>query len=250
MGDEEISTMNDLAEVFNEEVEAPIEAAPEPKEEAPAVEEAVETDTTGEKDDSTPEPKTEEESKSVPITALMDERRKRQELQKQVDGFNAKKPEPAPDIFDDQAAYTEHQTSQMNSALFNERANISEFHARREFKDLDKDIEAFQLLKSDNPSLMTQVQNSPSPYHEIHSIVERHEKMERMQNVEEFEKTTRAELEIKIRSEIEAEMKGKAEIKEKLRDSIPTSLVNEPSKGTVSGQSWGGPSPLEDILGD
>ena len=244
--------MSDLAEIFNEEVEAP---EPEPVAEiAPEPEPIEETETTGEieKQDSTPEPEIKEESQNVPIAALMAEREKRQTLQKQVDEFSAKKAEePAPDMFDDQTKYTEHQNAKFETAMFNERANMSEFYARREHTDLDAKVETFQKLKAGNPELANQVRTAVSPYHEIVDIVARHEKMEKLQNVDEFEASTRAELETKIRAEIEAEIRGKADGKEALKASVPTSLVSAPSKGAAIGSSaWGGPSDLESIFGD
>jgi hypothetical protein len=241
--------MQDLAEVFNEEVEAePIEAV-EPQEEAPVVEEAVETEPTGEKEeDSTPEPEAEEESKSVPISALMAERKQRQELQRQLDAQSKK--EDMPDVFEDQQAYTQRLETTIQQAAFNEKANLSEFFARREYADLDSKIEVFNTLKTSNPALATQVQNAQSPYHEIVDIVDNHEKMERMSNVKEYEATTRAEIEAQVRAELEAEYKGKKDAKAELRDSIPTSLVNANSKGTISGQTWDGPTSLENIFND
>ena len=244
--------MTDLAEIFNEEVEAEpaaeiiAEVTPEPEKEP-------EAESTGEIEPqvSPPEPEIKEESKNVPIAALMAEREKRQTLQKQVDEFNLKKQEePAPDMFDDQTKYTEHMNAKMQTAMFNERANLSEFYARKEHSDLDAKVEKFQQLKADNPALAAQVQGAASPYHEIEDIVAKHEKMEKFQNIDDFEATTRAELESKIRAEITAEMNGKVESKEALKSSVPTSLVSESSKGAVQGASWSGPSDLESIFGD
>ncbi len=199
----------------------------------------------------TTKPETETEPQSVPLTALMAERDKRQTLQKQVDDFNAKKAdEPMPDVFEDQKGYTERITEQMNVAMQNERFNTSEFYARREHSDLDAKIEAFKELAESNQALKDQIQNAVSPYHELVDIVDRHEKMARMDNVEEFEKTTRAEIEAKVRAEIAEEIEGKKVADKTLRNAIPTSLVSETSKGTVTKPSWAGPSPLSDIFGD
>lgn len=224
--------------------------------EVPEVEEAPETPPeaepeTGEKEEEAPPaPEPDKEVQTVPIAALKAEREKRQALERERDERNAKPAEPAPDIFDDQKGYTDHMAAQFKSDLFNERANTSEFHARREFKNLDGDIEAFQLLQADNPALTAQVQNAASPYHEIHDIVARHEKLAKMENVEEWEASTRAEIEANVRAEIKAEMEGKVKADKDLRDAIPTSLVGESSKGSVQQPDWEGPSTLSDILGD
>ena len=212
---------------------------------------AAEPETVVIEEGSTAEPKTEDEPQSVPLTALMAERDKRQALQKQVDDFNAKKAdEPMPDIFEDQTGYTDRLTQQMNQAMFNERANTSEFYARREYPDLDAKIEAFKVLADNNQALKDQIQGAVSPYHEMVDIVDKHDKLAKMDNIEEFEKTTRAEIEAKVRAEIAEEMKGKTDADKQLRDSIPTSLVSEASKGTVAKPNWAGQSPLSDIFGD
>lgn len=234
--------MVDLATVFNDGdsvVEAPVV-------ETPAVEEVTETptevktdetetpETVAKEEDSTTEPKTEPEQTMVPMAGLKAERVKRQALEKQLQDIEANKPkEPAPDIFENQEAYTSHMTQKFDKAMFNERANQSEFFARREFKDLDSKVEAYQALLADNPALGSQVQSAVSPYHEIVSIVDKHQKMERMENIDDWEASKTAELEVSIRAKIEAEMQGKADASQATRDSIPTSLVGESSKGGI-----------------
>lgn len=245
--------MESLASVFEDGEPEAVEAVTETTE---VVEEVAEAEPEIVGKEAEPEATTapevlEAEPQSVPLQALKAEREKRQAAEKQIAEFNANKEKtPAPDVFEDQKAYTEHMQNDFNQAMFNERANMSEFHARREFKDLDDKIEAFQALKANNPALSTQVQNSASPYHEIVDIVTKHETMEKMQNIDEFEATTRAEIEAKVRAEIEAEMKGKTDAAKNLRESIPTSLVSEPSQGTVSKPTWAGASPLNDIFND
>jgi hypothetical protein len=249
--------MVDLATVFND-------GDPVAEVETPVVEEVTETPATEEKTDetetpetvakeevSTTEPKTEPEQTMVPMAGLKAERVKRQALEKQVQEFEANKAKtPAPDIFENQEAYTSHMTQKFDKAMFNERANQSEFFARREFKDLDSKVEQYQALLADNPSLGGQVQSAVSPYHEIVDIVDRHEKMARMENIDDFEAKTRAEIEVKVRAEIKAEMEGKADASQKTRDSIPTSLVGESSKGGIGKTPPPGNSTLSKIFND
>ena len=245
--------MDSLASVFEDgepEATEAITETTEVAEEAPAVKpETVEKE---EEPEATTAPEVPEaEPQHVPLQALKAEREKRQAAERQIAEFNANKEKtPAPDVFEDQKAYTEHMQTEFNQAMFNERANLSEFYARREFVDLDDKLETFQALKATNPALTAQVQNAASPYHEIVDIVAKHEKMEKMQNIDEFEASTRAEIEAKVRAELEAEFKGKADASKNLRDSIPTSLVNEPSKGSVNKPTWEGASPLNSIFND
>ena len=246
------STMDDLGSLLGDgepEVTEAVETeVVEETEEVEAEPEKVEK----EEPDETTSPEVEEpESKSVPIQALMAEREKRQTLEKQIADAEAQRAkEPAPDIFEDQEAYTKHFQQQIDNDRFNDRANQSEFYAQREFgtAELALKVDAFKELKAKNPELEAQVLNAVSPYHEIVDIINKHEKMEKMQNIDEFEATTRAEIEAKVRAEIKAEIEGKATADKTLRDSIPTSLVDEPSKGTINKPTWAGPSTLDSIL--
>ena len=239
--------MDSLETVFNdgaedEVVETPVieEVANDPEPET-VVKEEVEASTT--------EPEAVEDTKSqnVPLTALMAERDKRQALERQIaETTAAKPPTPAPDVFEDQAAYTQHMTQQVSEAVFQSTLNTSEFHARREYKDLDDKMAIFREISAINPALKEQVQNSPSPFHEAYDVVAKHEKMQRMENIDDWEATKTAEIEAKVRAEFE----GKKQADTDLRETIPTSLVSEPSKGSVQKPTWAGTSPLSDIFGD
>ncbi len=245
-GDEE-SVMESLESVFNDGPEDEVIEQPAAVVEEAPIDPEPETVVKEEAETTSPEPDPEPQAQNVPLTALMAERDKRQALERQVAEFNANKAkEPAPDVFEDQVAYTQHMTQQMSDAMFQERASMSEFHARREFKDLDAKLEVFRQISADNPALQAQVQNSPSPFHEAYDIVAKHERLAKMENIDTWEANKTAELEAKIRAEYE----GKQQADKQLRDSIPTSLVNEPSRGSIQKPTWNGPSPLSDIFGD
>ena len=243
-----------LAEVFNEEVEAePVaEVVEAPQEEPPAVEEAVEAEPTGDKpEDSTPEPKAEEEAQTVPIAALMAERDKRKAAEQKWEQAQAEKPkESAPDVLEDQEGFTKHINADVETALFNQKANTSEFFARRDHEDLDSKVEKFNELQKANPQLSAQVQQAASPYHEIVDIVDNHERMAKLGDPVKFEAEMRTKIEAEMREKIMGEVEGKVKADTALRESIPTSLVKSSSKGSISGSEWGGPTTLEDALGD
>lgn len=231
-------------------VEQPVAETPEVKEEVaePQVDEPTET---GDKESLTPEPKAEEEPQSVPIKALLAERDKRQAAEARAQELEAQTPPPkAPDVFEDQGAYTDHMTQTINTAVFNQKANMSEWMARREIPDLDQKIEKYMELAKANPALNQQMYNAQSPYHEMSDIVDKHETLQEMKDIDGFKAKTRAEIEAEVRAEIKAEMEGKAKTKEELRDAIPTSLVDEPSKGGINKQAWDGPTPLDKVFGD
>lgn len=243
--------MNDLDAILNGE-EAPeeiVEPAPaEPESEPAPIEPEPEPDPQPEE---TPEPKGEEdlgeppspkiEDSMVPLKALTEERRKRQELEAQL---NTKQPNKAPDVLEDQEGYTQHISSQISQQLLNERLNTSEFMARKEFADLDAKVQKFQEMVSENPALSQQVFGAVSPYHEIVDVVNKAEQFEQMQDVDSYKAKLRAEVEAEIKAEYEAKAKEKTD----LRESIPPSLTNVGSKGGMKGADWAGPTTLDSIL--
>lgn len=60
--------------------------------------------------------------------------------------------------------------------------------------------------------------------------------------------TDRALIKEQVRLELKAEAEKKAAEKEKLRDSIPETLVGDSSKGNLSGSDWSGPATIESIV--
>lgn len=243
------------------ELESILDGAINPEVEQPEAQETQETseqpedstdeqiETAGEKNEQEPTPdpeNTEKQDTVVPLQALMAERDKKRKLEQELEQLRSQKePEKAPDVFDDQEAYTKHMQKEISTQAFNIKAEMSEYLARRDHPDLDKDIETFKELAKENPALSQQIYAAASPYHEIHDIVDKHNRYQDMQNVDQLEARLRTELEEKIRAEFE----NKAKSKEELRSSVPTSLVGETSQGDPS-KLPSKPTSLSSILGD
>lgn len=216
--------MQSLDDVFNgNEVEVTEEAAETTEEatsevaEEPEVAEEAETETeepTGEKEteDSTPEPKKQDQD-DWKFAAYQDEKRKRQELEKQLEELKkTEQPENKPDLFEDPDGYQQYQQTQVDSKITNVKAQMSEFMAAREFgkERVESAFNKFSEMVQENPALYQKAINAVSPYHEIVEIVEKAEKFEKMQNVEQYEAQLRAEIEQKVRAELEAEVQAKS----------------------------------------
>lgn len=212
--------MESLDDVFNgepvevtEEVEATEEVVEPATEEVETTDEAEATEEpTGEKsEDSTPEPKKQDQD-DWKFAAYQDEKRKRQELERQLEELKKpKEPENKPDIFEDPDGYQQYQQSQIDSKITNVKAQMSEFMAAREFgkERVESAFGKFSEMVKDNPALYQQAVNAVSPYHEIVEIVEKAEKFEKMQNVDQYEAQLRAEIEQKVRAELESEFQTK-----------------------------------------
>lgn len=180
MDDQDLSIFEDKGAVPDApEVEEPTpeaEAAPEP--------ETVKTEpepesATGEQEAPPPEAAPEvPEPTSVPITAMLDEREKRQESQRQLEAAQAEakryqqqidamkaeqEKKPAPDWFEDPTAAAQYQTQTIQAQIQQQALAQSRFFAEREF---GREIvqETYQFFEQ-NPQLSHQFMSEPSPFH-------------------------------------------------------------------------------------
>jgi len=164
-----------------------------------------------------------------------DEKTKRQQLE-------AEKVE-TPNVLENPEEYTSHVLSEAKNIALNERVNLSEFLARKEYPDLDEKVAQYEKLVTENPSIHQEVIKAPSPYHALVDIVDKHERVKAMENVDEWEAKKTAEIEAKIRADIEAEQGARAE----KVSNISPSLAKEGSS-RVSEESWTGPTPINDLI--
>jgi hypothetical protein len=223
--------MSELDEIFNDE--------PQPETEVTESEESTgeetidsteeetenaESKTEEPKQESTPDPGDDEKS-NWQFEAYKDEKRKRQEYEQKLKELQEKKePEKAPDVLEDQEAFTSHIQSYVDQTVMNTRANMSQFLAEREFgKDVvTEKLETFKSLLADDPSLQSRVLGSMSPYHEIVDIVNKAERLKQLDNVEDIEAKIRAEIEEKVRAEYEQKNSEKTAKRESVTPSLNT----------------------------
>lgn len=116
-----------------------------------------------------------EEPKHVPITALLDERDKRQafareaeELRRKVAEYEAKaaQPAPEPDFFSDPEGYLSKVQQQFEHRLWNDRLNTSETLSRRHYGDslVTEAATAFKEAAAVSPALTAELRNQADPY--------------------------------------------------------------------------------------
>ena len=217
----------------------------------------AETEQVETKGEETPEGEAEASEQETPTAS---ESPSLEELKKQIDGLQAatiaerKKRQEAeqklqskqemPDVFENQEAFTQAIQGQIQSAQVNAQANISEFLARRDFPDLDAKIEKFKELQEADPTLAQRVRASVSPFHEIADIVTKAEKLAKLDDVDKMESEIRAKVEAEVRAKIEAEMADK----QKLAGTIPQSLSDEASTGSIKANTYAGPTPLDNLI--
>lgn len=234
MSKEELSFLEEEAEA-----EAPEAVEPDPVEEpekAEATEEApeAEPEPTGEKEAETPP--VQQEAQHIPITALLDEREKRQEferraaeMERKVKEFERKlqeqqKPEAkAPDMFEDPEAYQRHQQQQVQSGFWNQTLNTSEMVARSQHgaEVVEAATQAFMEAAQSNPGLQHELRAQQHPYQ---FVIDWHKRQQVLEQVGTDPEAYKA----KIREEIMAELQGS---KPAQQSAPPKSVVSAPSAG-------------------
>lgn len=222
----------------------------EPVQEAEQEATASEEQTTGETSEPPSEPAQSAENaepteRQIPFKAYEDERGKRQELERQLKELQAEKDKaPIPDVLENPEGYSKAINDQFDQKLLEQRLEMSEFLARRDYEDMDQRLEEYRALVEKIPALHSQVMKSQSPWHEMAKTVENHREMEQLKDVDGMKAKMRQELEAEIRKEYET----KAKSEKSLSESLPQSLAGAASKGTVKGSEWSGPTPLDNIL--
>ena len=106
---------------------------------------------------------------TIPITALLDEREKRKELERRVAQFEqerAAQAPAAPDPNTDPYAYQQHQMQQMQQVIIDNRLNMSEQGCRRHYgDDITDKAKDWALSKfGTNPAFQAEVLGNPDPY--------------------------------------------------------------------------------------
>ena len=182
------------------------------------------------------------------LSATKAERERRQqaearleELQKQME-----EKEPLPSVFEDEQKFVDSMRQEVNQQILNERLNVSEAYAREKFgsEDVDQAFAEFQALAQSSPEVANRVMSASLPWVEMVQAVNQHREFEAMKDVDGYKAKLRAEVEAEIRKELEA----KQQAADKLRSSVPTSLVDAPSKGSLKGSDWSGPASIDSIL--
>lgn len=219
-----------------EEAQASEEAEPEKVEAEPAKEPEAkeEPEPTGE--ETTP-PVEEPKTRDVPITAMLDEREKRQkaerdaeEARKMAEAANARLQElmrdmrkdeaKAPDFFEDPDQRMQFETKRIYQDTQSRLLQQSKFLAEREYgPDVVEKAIAFY---DENPQLSHQFLDHPSPFH---AAVDFYKKQAFLNEVSDPE-TWREQERAKIREEVMAEIKTPSKPK-----APPASLANAPAAG-------------------
>lgn len=201
-----------------------------------------------EKEETKPEASSAPETQ-VPMSAMKGERDRRQAAEKERDELrielNKISDTPPTSVFEDEVKFNAEIDARIDRSALNVATNQSEFYTRREFGSdvMDQKIEIFKGLIKDNNELYTRFVNATSPYHELVTIVDQHDELDKMKDIEAYKATLRAEAKVDVKKELEKEAADKLQ----LRDSIPDSLVGDPSKGGLDSKTAAPAATAEDL---
>ena len=179
-------------------------------------------------------PATTRELPTVPLTAVLDEREKRQAAQREVEDLRRQlqgyqQPQELVDILEDPEARLAHERSVFQQELINTKLDTSRFLAVEKFgEDLVNAAYAF-FDAPENRHKTSEFIGQPSPFH---AAVKAYQQHQTMAEVGTDPIAYRGKIEAEIRAQVLAEMQQQAVQTAKPRP--PISLSSAPSAGAVS----------------
>lgn len=200
-----MSDLESLDSIFNNE---PVKGEPEPEtlQEEPVQEQEPPAQ------DSTPESEEQpKEEESWTKAAVLDERRKRQELERKLAELEAKKEEPKrPDVFEDPDGAFSHLEQQFNQKLLNERISLSRAMMEERHADYAEKEQVFIEMTKDSPELVRKMQEHPFPAKFAYEQATKHQEFKQMQDIDAYKAKMREEVKVEILKELESERTKKA----------------------------------------
>lgn len=172
----------------------------------------------------------------TPTAALVEERRKRQELEARLKQFE-QPPKPVPNKDEDLPGYVDHRLNEVSQDAHNRFLNAVEASARNRYSDYDDKRAFFLEAAQSNPHLLVMCNQAADPAEFVYreSI-----KMQRLQPYN----GDLAKFEADLRTSIEKELREK--IAKEQTPVIPKSLNDTPSP--IQTAAYQGPPALGSIL--
>jgi len=175
----------------------------------------------------------------IPISAVLDEREKRQIAQRRVEELERWKSEQEakaqkqPDFYEDPEKFLAQQQTMVQQALWNERLNTSEIFARQQHgaELVGAAAEAFKDAATKSPALAAEFRGQADPYGFVIAWHQRQTVMSEIGNdPKAWREKTAAEMRAQIRAEIEAEL-ASTQQPEAPKPRPPASLATAPAAG-------------------
>lgn len=234
-------------------------AAPEPEPQAPEPVAEAEPGDTQEAAPPAAETSPEREPDLVPRKAILDERRKRQELERKLKDYEERlnqqpKPQaqqqaPPPDWYTDPEAAARSFEQQLELRMYQTAVYQSETMMRQQHQDYDEVAALFAEEAEKDPSLAMQVYRHPMP---AQFAYQHGRRLKLMREIGDDPDAYRAKLAEEIRAELAGTTpQAKAPAK---AAPVPRSLARDVSQQPRANggkfASYDTPAPIEDLLGD
>ena len=180
------------------------------------------------------------EDRFAPLSALLDERDKRQAAQRQAEELQRKlaqieaqqaKP-PVPDFYDDPEARIRMAEQRAHALAVDTKLQTSRFLAERDF-GAETVKEAYAFF-DENPHLSAALLDNPSPFHEAVSVYKRHKALS---EIGPDPDAYRAKIEAEVRERLLAEF---AQSQPQKPTAPPPSLTAAPSAGGAQTETQSG----------
>lgn len=196
-----------------------------------------------------PQPKQElTEKERAFLRAAEEERRKRQDMERQLAAMKAAQPkEPEKTFWDDPEAALKRHQEEVQKAVVGTRLSTSETIARSRYNDFDEKVAIFSELAQTTPGLAQQMLAAPDPAEFAYRAAANHKMLQDAGSIEQLLAKARAEAAAEARTKLEAELKEREERMRKEREALPASLSH--ARGTTQSRPvWSGPTAMDDIL--
>ncbi len=182
------------------------------------------------------------------LAAAHDERRKRQELERQIQALQAAKPaapaEPAKQFWEDPEGTLANFEKKMEGVITNTRLSTAEAIARSKYSDFDDAVSEFAEVMKTTPGLYQQWLSTSDPAEFAYRTGLNHRQLREVGSID----ALRQKITQEVRAQIEGELKAKEEALKKERDALPGSLSDVHSVAQKT-PVWSGPTPLDTVLG-
>lgn len=242
--------MSDIEDILNdvEPKPTPAEEDPKPqdldpeKKEDPKPAEDPRVSETGDKKETDLPPKSGDNEAWTKELAL-DERAKRQKLEAEFEAYKSehekKEPEKALDPWADTEAWQNHLDKQRQQ----DRFAMSVQMVKLVKPDYEEKEAIFLEMMKENPVLRDQINKAENPALFAYQTAEKKQALDEIGDADEYKSKLRAEIEAEVRKEFEDKANNDDD-----KEPIEPSLAKESSSGSVSGASWNGPTPLDEII--
>lgn len=187
---------------------------------------------------------TEEAPPHVPVKALQEERRKRQELERQLAALQ--QPKKLPDVTTDPQGFQQHLNETLQSREVDMRVNLSAAFARKQYQDFDSVMESWFQMTEANPYLYQQAIQQELPADWAYNHVKQQLLLKEIGDPAAWREAEKA----RLRAELEAEIAQRQPPQRPAAPVPPPSLANAQSAvgGISTAPAYEGPTPLKSIL--